>query len=118
MQDGDEVVIQVSDSGCGIAEQDLSRIFEKFYRGRPLVPAFIRSNGGPLEECVATDAVPGVGLGLYLVKALVDQMGGKIEVNSPNADGRGTTFIVSLPVHEDVGGSGAKNLYVSADAVM
>jgi signal transduction histidine kinase len=42
-----------------------------------------------------------VGLGLYLVKTLVDQMGGKIEVKSPTTDGRGTTFAVSLPVFSE-----------------
>jgi signal transduction histidine kinase len=101
-RDGDQVVIEVSDTGCGIAEEDLNRIFEKFYRGRPLGVALVgNGNGASADECLVVEKVPGVGLGLYLVKTLVDQMGGKIEVKSPTSEGRGTTFAVSLPVFNE-----------------
>jgi signal transduction histidine kinase len=100
-RDGDNVVIEVSDTGCGIAEEDLNRIFEKFYRGRPLGVGLLgNGNGTSAEECLTVEKVPGVGLGLYLVKTLVDQMGGKIEVKSPTAEGRGTIFAISLPIFE------------------
>ena len=100
-QDGDQVVIEVTDTGCGIAEEDLNRIFEKFYRGRPLAVSTIQEGreGTGYDACLSVDQVPGIGLGLYLVKVLVDQMNGKIEVKSPAVDGRGTTFAIIIPVY-------------------
>jgi signal transduction histidine kinase len=101
-QDGDNVVIEISDTGCGIAEEDLNRIFEKFYRGRPLAVSSFNGSGEDTsyEACLSVDQVPGIGLGLYLVKVLVDQMNGRIEVKSPATDGRGTTFAIVLPIYE------------------
>lgn len=100
-RNGGQVVIEVSDTGCGIAEEDLNRVFEKFYRGRPLAVSALGRNGdgASADDCLAVDKVPGVGLGLYLVKTLVDQMGGKIDVKSPAAAGHGTAFAISLPVY-------------------
>lgn len=77
--DGDQVVISVRDEGEGIAEEHLSRIFERFYRadaGRS------REHGG-------------TGLGLAITKRLVEAMGGTIEVVSQ--PGEGTRFTVHLP---------------------
>jgi two-component system phosphate regulon sensor histidine kinase PhoR len=78
---GDErsVRIDVADTGMGIPERDLSRIFERFYR---VDRARSRSQGG-------------TGLGLAIVKHLVQRLGGEIEVESQL--GRGSTFSVSLP---------------------
>jgi signal transduction histidine kinase len=106
-QDGDHVVIEISDTGCGIAEEDLNRIFEKFYRGRPLAVSSINGDreGTSYEGCLSVDQVPGIGLGLYLVKALVDQMNGRIEVKSPATDGRGTTFAIIIPIYVEPAGS-------------
>ena len=71
------VIFKIQDRGIGIAKSDLQRLFEPFYRG---------SNVGEL---------PGNGLGLAVVKKLVNLHGGEINVNSQI--GVGTEFIVSLP---------------------
>lgn len=76
---GDAVEIRVSDRGPGIPREDLGRIFEPFYRGRRAVD----------------DQIPGTGLGLSLVKRIVEAHGGKIEVRSEL--GRGTDFVVRIP---------------------
>ena len=74
--------IQVSDRGPGIAPQDLERIFERFQQA--VEPGQRRS---------------GFGIGLWLVRSLVDAHGGSIEVDS--TPGRGSTFIVNLPTESD-----------------
>jgi two-component system sensor histidine kinase BaeS len=71
--DGPSVKIEVSDTGRGIKEDDLPFIFERFYRG---------------EE-------GGLGIGLTIVKELVEAHGGKVEARS--TCGQGSTFAVSLP---------------------
>ena len=81
MIDEDSVMlnIEVSDSGTGIAQQDIDRLFDKFAR---LNNASNRN-------------VEGTGLGLAITKSFVDAMGGEIEVHS--AQGAGSTFTVRLP---------------------
>ena len=75
-EDG-EIVIEVADTGTGIEPDELSRVFERFYRG-----------SGSLEQ-------EGFGLGLSIAKRMVDVMGGDIGVDS--AVGVGSTFWVRLP---------------------
>jgi signal transduction histidine kinase len=76
--DGRMVAISVTDHGRGIAEQDLSRIFEPFYRGQH-----------------ASDGhVHGSGLGLSLVDRIVRQHGGRVQVQTTP---RGTTFTLLVP---------------------
>jgi len=76
---GDEVVISVRDTGVGIAPEDLSRIFERFYK-----PRGSRSGGA--------------GLGLAIAKHIVQAHGGRIWAES--TEGQGSTFYVALPVGE------------------
>ncbi|MEA2154844.1 MAG: hypothetical protein QOE11_984 [Solirubrobacteraceae bacterium] len=76
--------IVVSDSGRGMAPEDLRRIFDRFYRGSS-------------DERRS----PGTGLGLAIVKSLVDLHGGSVDVTS--TPGRGTTFAVSLPAAPALG---------------
>jgi signal transduction histidine kinase len=77
----DGVLIDVSDTGIGIALTARERVFERFYRGeQPLV--------------IAT---PGTGLGLPITKKLVEMHGGSIEVESEGIPGKGSTFHVFLP---------------------
>ena len=76
---GNQVVFRVEDNGIGISEEDIGNIFKEFYR---------TANARAFEE--------GTGLGLSLVKYLIEQHGGTISVSS-QLD-RGTTFTVMLPV--------------------
>lgn len=76
---GEEVQITVEDQGIGIAPEELSNIFEPFYRGREVVAAQIHGNG----------------LGLSLVKQVVEAHHGKVSVVS--APGQGSAFTLHLP---------------------
>jgi signal transduction histidine kinase len=71
------VIIRVADTGPGISEQDLPRIFDRLYRG---------------DQSRATR---GLGLGLSLVRAYVEAQGGTVTVNS--TPGAGATFTLRLP---------------------
>ena len=77
------VVLTVRDSGMGIPEESLSRIFDAFYQ----------------IDAGTTRAHGGAGLGLSIVKQLVDGHDGTIEVTS--ALGEGTIFTVKLPAADD-----------------
>ena len=77
--DGDRVLINVTDTGMGISADDLTHIFQKFYRA----------------DNSDTRTIGGTGLGLYLVKQRVEVMGGRVWAES--AFGEGSTFYVSLP---------------------
>jgi signal transduction histidine kinase len=74
------IQIQVSDNGFGIAPKHHDKIFERFYR--------VKDDN--------TRYITGTGLGLPIVKGLVDSMHGKITLDSDV--GKGTTFTVTLPV--------------------
>jgi signal transduction histidine kinase len=72
--------LEVSDTGIGIAQEELSRLFERFFRAT-----------------TATERhIPGTGLGLYIAGAIVGAHGGEIDVES--TPGQGTTFCVEFPV--------------------
>ncbi|MEP7098355.1 MAG: ATP-binding protein, partial [Dokdonella sp.] len=78
---GDEAVITVRDSGIGIPEQHLSHIFDMFSQ---LSPALDRSQGG-------------LGIGLALVRGMVELHGGSVSASSPGV-GEGSTFEIRLPL--------------------
>ncbi len=81
-QQGKFVKVNVEDTGRGIAQEDLPRLFKKF---------------GRLESDFVTAAeAGGTGLGLYIGRALVEKMGGKIGVESDV--GKGSTFSFTLPI--------------------
>ncbi len=80
--DRDFVSLKVRDTGIGIPEDCLPRIFEEFYRVRT-------------QE---TQDIPGTGLGLVICGRVITELGGSIEVESKA--GEGTTFLVRLPVAE------------------
>ena len=77
-QQDDEVVIRVEDEGIGISAEEQARIFEPFYRGH---------NVGVIR---------GTGIGLSIVKEIVDQHNGTIHLDSEL--GRGTKVRISLPI--------------------
>jgi two-component system phosphate regulon sensor histidine kinase PhoR len=77
---GDEVRITITDTGPGIPPEDLERVFERFYRS-------------PAESL---RVIPGTGLGLPIVKALVERHGGRMTLDSDHVLG-GTTVCVIFP---------------------
>jgi signal transduction histidine kinase len=73
-RDRERVVISISDTGCGIPEDKVKKIFQPFYTGR----------------------TSGIGLGLSICYGIIKDHGGDIEVKSEV--GKGTTFSIYLPV--------------------
>jgi signal transduction histidine kinase len=77
--DGDQVLVEISDTGIGIPREELPKIFDEFYRA---------TNARKVEE-------DGTGLGLSISKQIVERHGGRIWVQSN--EGPGTTFRFTLP---------------------
>lgn len=74
-----EILVEVTDTGCGILPEDLSKVFQDFFRG---------SNVGP----------KGTGLGLSISRRIIEAHGGKIWVESPCVEtGKGSKFCFTLP---------------------
>ncbi|HSS80197.1 MAG TPA: ATP-binding protein [Gaiellaceae bacterium] len=80
--EGDSVRLEVADTGMGIPADETEQLFARFFRS---------SNA-------TEQAIPGTGLGLTIVKALVEAHGGRISVES--VEGSGTTFRIDLPSHD------------------
>jgi len=83
-QDGDEVIIRVSDTGPGIAEDEREAIFEPFYRGRD-------GSGRRVPGM-------GMGLGLAIARSLTELHGGRIWLESGEG---GSTFCLAVQRHEE-----------------
>jgi signal transduction histidine kinase len=99
--EGDEVLINVADNGRGIPEEDMPILFDKFYRGWP-APHSEAMRGATTDAEFLEDAdMSGVGLGLYLGRNVMEQMGGSIGVESEV--GRGSTFTLHLPAWREGG---------------
>lgn len=79
-EDNGHLHVVITDTGRGVAADDLPRLFERFYRA----------------DKARTRDVPGTGLGLALTRALVDAYGGRITISSPGP-GQGTTVEVWWP---------------------
>jgi len=80
MQRGDSVVIEVADTGIGIASNEQRQLFQRFFRA----------------STARDQQIPGTGLGLYIARAIVEAHGGEINVQSES--GQGTTFRIDLPL--------------------
>jgi len=76
--DQDRVAIEISDEGIGMNEAQLARCFEKFWQA----------------ESTDVRRFGGTGIGLFIVRSLVEGMGGRVDVSSQ--PGAGSTFTVSL----------------------
>lgn len=76
--------ITVEDHGIGMTAEDRKHVFEPFYRGREAV----------------SQQIPGSGLGLHLVRRIVEAHGGKVSLQSER--GRGSTFTIDLPGVHDI----------------
>lgn len=74
-------LIKVTDTGKGMDRDEIGRIFDKYGRGKD----------------AATHA-PGLGLGLYVCKVIIEHHHGAIKAESAG-EGRGSTFVISLPIH-------------------
>ncbi len=78
---GTGIDVRISDTGCGIAAEDIPRLFDRFYRGK---------------SSAKEGADSGAGLGLAIAKRILDLHGTSIDVESER--GVGTTFGFSLPL--------------------
>jgi signal transduction histidine kinase len=98
-QEDDEMFcIQVRDTGKGILETDLPKIFDPFFT--------TKDASGPPRQGSSNSVIkqPGTGLGLSICHGIVEQHGGRIEVES--RQGEGTTFTIYLPLGTEDGGEG------------
>jgi K+-sensing histidine kinase KdpD len=78
-QDGDRLVLQVTDQGPGIPEGSQARIFERFYRSQAA-------------------KAPGLGLGLYIARSLVEMLGGGVEARNRTDGETGLVVSLTLPM--------------------
>ena len=71
----------ISDEGIGLSKEDVGRVFEKFFR----------------SQLAVLSSPDGTGLGLFIVKHVVERHGGKVWIES-EGEGKGATVTVALPV--------------------
>jgi signal transduction histidine kinase/CHASE3 domain sensor protein len=87
--EGEHAAIEVADTGIGISDDELARLFRPFVRS---------ANAAAL-------GIQGVGLGLVIVRSIVEGHGGRVEVRS--TEGVGTSVLVTLPLASPLAGPGA-----------
>lgn len=87
--EGEHIICEVEDNGIGISEENISRIFTRFYQVNS-----ITTHKTGKDEFLAG----GTGLGLSIVKGIIDAHQGSISVKS--SEGKGTTFQIILPVKQ------------------
>ena len=81
--EGEHTVIRIADDGAGLSPEDLGRLFGRFQR----------------LSAKPTAGESSTGLGLSIVKRIIDMHGGHVTAQSPGP-GRGSTFTVTLPATE------------------
>ncbi len=79
-KEGNKIKVEVSDTGVGIKEEDMKKIFKEFYRS-----AEVKGKG-----------IEGTGLGLYIAHQVTNKLGGDINVKSKI--GKGSTFTITIPL--------------------
>lgn len=99
---GDDILVEVSDTGLGILPQEQSVIFDEFRQ----------------SERTATLGFGGLGLGLAICKRLVELHGGSIGVRSSGEEGTGSTFYFTLPILKDPPKSNIPNAMPSDGVIL
>jgi two-component system OmpR family sensor kinase len=79
-EDGSSIVVEVADTGPGIPAEEIDQVWEELYRGQ------------------GARSIPGSGLGLSLVRAIVTRHGGQVGLRSRT--GQGTVVTLRLPVSQ------------------
>lgn len=77
-KDKSEILISIQDQGIGMTPEQLERVFEKFYRADP------------------SGSIPGTGLGMAIIKEIIEHHGGYVEIKSEH--GVGTNVLIHLPI--------------------
>ncbi|QUD88596.1 sensor histidine kinase [Phenylobacterium montanum] len=80
-REGGWLVIEVADQGCGAPGDAVDRMFERFYRSRGA-------------------QAPGLGLGLYITRSLVEMLGGSVSARNRGEDGPGLVVTIKLPLSQ------------------
>jgi len=94
---GTQVAITIRDQGIGMPQQQIGRLFQPFERA----------------ELPATARIPGMGLGLYIARKLVEAMDGTIDLQS--CEGRGTNVTICLPtVHQSIRSASGEGVQASS----
>ncbi len=96
IQDKKFVTVSIKDQGVGIPEEEIPNLFQKFHR----LNNYIGNPNDPKDTKHLLVRPGGTGLGLYVVKGLVERMGGKIWIDS--VIGKGSTFSFTLPIAKDI----------------
>ena len=78
-REGDMIALTVADTGYGIPQHQQDKIFSKLFRA----------------DNVRSKITEGTGLGLYIIKSIVEEVGGTVSFKS--TEGKGTTFFIKLP---------------------